>query len=226
MQKLPMRSIVLGDEAGTSEKYRKCRVIVQVGDQLIPVCWTFLATDGSVYFGLTMGDTPLTEMGEASINPSGKISFDTKIPLTDVPVEERQKTHVSLHPSGVCQIRFDRAMPVTKHVLDKWFPVQAGFVWIQAYTSPIGSLPRVQAARRRDQIMPFPNLELSARIEVAIHPRTLDASLPIVNSAIHTFAGVSPHHIVRISVDSHAATVPTLVIRQKLSDIYKQAENG
>lgn len=214
-----MQGIVPGDEAGTSEKYRRCRVIANVSGELIPICWTHLATDGSVSFGLYMGEEPLTEIGEASIHPPGKVSFDSKISIEDLPLEERKKTHVSLHPSGVCHIRFDRSKPISRHIVQDWFPVKAGFIWIQAYTAPLGSLPRTETARQRDPVMPFPNLELSARIEVAIYPRTPDASVPLVNDQVFSFVGGSPHHMVRVSIDSYKPMQSTLVIRKRLEDI-------
>ena len=218
MKKLPMMAVVPGDHAGTSKKYRTQRILVQVAGRLIPICWTVIAPDGSISFGLA-GDAVLTTTGPASFDPAGRIAFETGSSLDELPVADRQKTHVTIHPTGACHLRCGNFRPVLEHELSGWFPVRAGFRWLQAFTSPVGALPVVQAIRRRDAVMPFPNLESSARIEVSIFPRTADASVPLLEGEFYTFAGISPHHIVRLIIDAHPGVVSTLIIREKMGKL-------
>lgn len=214
MQKLPMLEVVPGDAFGITKKYRTQRILVQIAEKLIPICWTVIAPDGSISFSLA-GNTTLTETGSASLDPSGKIYFGTKNSLSNIPIKHRQNSHVTLHPSGVCHMRSEVSPPVLEYRLDGWFPVQAGFLWIQSFTLPVGSLRAVSSIRRRDAIIPFENLESSARIEVSIFPRTQDASFPVLGGDFYTFACISPHHIVRLTIDAHAPTEHTLIIRRK-----------
>lgn len=212
-----MQAVVPGDAAGTSKRHRTFRLVGSVNGQLIPICRTIFGKDGSVYFVLMMGDSPFAKIGEASLK-DGKISFDSESSLEDVPVGERKKTHVSLHPEGRCHIRERVSPPVSHHNLCGWFPVRREFDWIHAYSAPIGTLPKIDKLHVRDAVMLFSSTQVSARLHVSICPRTSDGSVPLLNDKIYTFAGISPNYIIRISVDEHPATAPTVVIRKSLGE--------
>lgn len=224
-KKLPMQGIVPGDIAGTSKRYRSFRLVGKFEEIMFPICRTILGADGSVYFIMAMGNDTIGKVGAASLN-NGTISFDSSLSLEDIPSEERRNTHISLHPTGRCHIRATEAQPISQHNLEGWFPVQREFDWIHAYSGPIGSLPQVDKLGKRDAVMPLSSIDISARLHVSIHPRTADCSVPLVNERIYTFAGISPHHIVRISVDEHPAVIPTIVIRESLQEVAKHVENA
>ena len=113
-----------------------------------------------------------------------------------------------------------------EHNLDGWFPVKKDFVWLHGFTPPVGSLPRVQSLRTRDAVIHFTDKQLSARVQIAIFPRTPDATISLVDPRPYTLAGLTPHYIVRVSVDGHPPTDPTVIVRKKFVVGAETGTNG
>ena len=214
MYKVSLEPVNPSDPTGLTSRHRTCRLVLQVGKELIRVCWVALAKDGSASFGLAMGDTYITETGSASIKPDGTVTFIPASKLDNIPIKHRKNAHVTLHPSGVCHVRVNNAPPVEGHQIEGWFPVTASFVWLQAFTEPVRTLPRVAARHSQDAVLQFPSLDLSARIQAALFPRTTDVSVPLVSTEVHTLCGIGPHYFLRLTVDDHQPVFPTIVMAQ------------
>jgi len=192
------------DPFGVGHKHRICRLLLRVGDATHKVCWALMERDGSASFGLSTDDLTFEKTGSAYLSGDGCLLSDSGIKLDALPLQHRRNPHVTLHPTGECHMRANDAPPILRVTYGAWYPVVAGFTWLQAYTAAVDLLPVVPKPSPRDAVVAFQSGFDSARIQVDLLPRESDASFPIDQGALHTLTGVGPGLTLRISIYSHS----------------------
>jgi len=189
------------DPFGRGYKHRACRILFNVDGHLRKVCWVVMELDGSVSFGLSNKEFVVIETASSYLHANGHFVTEHRTNLDGVAMSDRKSAHVTLHSSGVCHMRANRAKPLFEYSLEGWYPVKTQLRWIFVFTDPVMGLPEVRTAHSRDAIVRFPDATQSARIEVDLLPQPEKPIYPLIPSApLQTICGIGAGYVVRLSV--------------------------
>src|SRR5262245_38186848 len=117
----PFMPVVPHDAFGREDRHRKVRFLAETNGQYRSIFWCHRMPDESVSFGLTT-ESRVNTLGLARI-VDGTLKPFQQESTEAVPLPAREKIHVTLHPSGLFQMRANGHEPLLRHDLSGWFPV-------------------------------------------------------------------------------------------------------
>lgn len=203
------------DPIGHRDRHRRCRLLLQTPTGLRRLCWTNFGTDGSLCFGFSHPNAVVGAIGDARVASDGRFLPQDERSLTEVPLEARRNPHVTLHASGVCNVRTGSHDTLTRHRIENWFPVWESFNFLHAYTDPVENLPAEARARPGDAQIPFPDNLQSAHVRVSIiaaRNGRYEYAVPQLGGVL----GVGPNYAIQLSVERHDPVTACLYVAHSI----------
>ena len=194
---------------GASKRHRRQDLLISCRGSIHNLGWILFGNDGSLYFH-RKGELPVTHVGVA-VSEGGKLTDKESLDVSDLPLQCRKGTHLSLHPGGEVHIKSGGGKKLCVGNIGPWLPVREAFSVAYVFTEPVGNLPTVDSKKRSPRLVQVPDPNSSLRLEVIVAPLTeYDGRSGVLSEHSTILVGLSPKYGVRLNAAIHPPCEPRI----------------
>ena len=203
---LPIREIP-PDILGKTKRFRQQNIVVCCQGVDRKIGWLLFGKKDKSFYIYQSGKSPVIQVGTAILK-NGKFVKQNSMDVTDLPLDIRAGTHLSLHPTGEAHVKSGANKCLTVANIGQWLPVRQPFTFAYWFTAPVGTLSEANTAGRAFEVA---DPSKSLRLDIIISPlqrRAEKAYVPYYTNTM--FLGWSPHYAVLLNAVMVPACEPCL----------------
>lgn len=211
---MPPRLIIA--EAGSRYRHRFRRIYARTRHGVHRLCWLLMERDWSLTFGFSDRTIYATRTGSTNVSPQGR--FDAAVG-EEIGLEPaaRRAVRITLHPSGIVNVRTAGGAYVFRHRVGTWLPVASPLEWLHIYTAPARHLALANSPKPNSFVIDVDSDEKSLYLPVYIYPPSKGRYVHD-KSALACVYGECPKYYVRVGLKLHEPTRYAVIIPRSWGD--------